>query len=160
MTYSQRFSTLVAAVLKTEGGYVNNINDPGGATNLGVTQRVYDAYRSKQGLSTQSVRYISTTEAESIYYHEYYLPIDADSVKDDCVADILFDVAVNSGVSRAKQFYSECSDDPDALLTARETFYREIVQNNPKEVVFLKGWLARLNNIAVAYNLTWRATQT
>ncbi|MFM2129928.1 MAG: hypothetical protein RL477_1474, partial [Pseudomonadota bacterium] len=33
----------LAAVLKHEGGYVNHPADPGGRTNLGVTQRVWES---------------------------------------------------------------------------------------------------------------------
>ena len=38
------FEQCFALLLKHEGGYVNNPKDPGGRTNLGVTQRVYEAY--------------------------------------------------------------------------------------------------------------------
>ncbi|MFC0282395.1 glycosyl hydrolase 108 family protein [Camelimonas abortus] len=40
------YKEALSAVLKHEGGYVNHPADPGGATNRGVTQRVYDAERS------------------------------------------------------------------------------------------------------------------
>ena len=36
-------------VLVHEGGYVNHPKDPGGPTNKGVTQRVYDACRKGKG---------------------------------------------------------------------------------------------------------------
>ena len=42
-------------VLQWEGGYVNHPNDPGGATNKGVTQKVYDAWRAKNGLPAREV---------------------------------------------------------------------------------------------------------
>jgi lysozyme family protein len=45
------FERALAAVLVHEGGYVNHPKDPGGATNKGVTQRVYDDYRLGRGLS-------------------------------------------------------------------------------------------------------------
>ena len=41
--------------LAHEGGFSNHPKDPGGATNKGVTQRVYDAFRKRQGKATRSV---------------------------------------------------------------------------------------------------------
>lgn len=46
----------------SEGGYVNHPKDPGGATNFGVTQRVYDSYRKDRGQSARSVKQITSDE--------------------------------------------------------------------------------------------------
>ncbi|AEH88212.1 protein of unknown function DUF847 [Mesorhizobium opportunistum WSM2075] len=93
---SSREKEALARVLAHEGGYVNHPRDPGGPTNKGVTQRVYDAYRRGKGLGAQSVQQISTREVADIYDRQYW-----DAVKgDDLPAGIdyvLFDGAVNSG---------------------------------------------------------------
>lgn len=87
-------------VLAHEGGYVNHPADPGGATNKGVTQRVYDNYRRRKGLPIRSVRFIENHEVEEIYRGGYW-----DEVKgDDLPAGLdyaVFDYAVNSGASKA-----------------------------------------------------------
>ncbi len=83
-----------------EGGYVNHPRDPGGATNRGVTQRVYDAYRRNKGRPLQSVRHISDGEHDEIYLRQYWQPIRGDDLPDGLDAT-MFDFAVNSGVSRA-----------------------------------------------------------
>ncbi len=44
---STAFSESLPFVLRWEGGYVNHPNDPGGATNKGVTQKVYDGWRAR-----------------------------------------------------------------------------------------------------------------
>jgi lysozyme family protein len=96
----ENYPTALAAVLRYEGGYSNHPADPGGATMKGVTQATYDAWRSKHGLSHQSVRSISQDEVEQIYRRDYWDRIHGDDLPsglDLCV----FDYAVNSGPSRA-----------------------------------------------------------
>lgn len=87
----------------SEGGYVNHPKDPGGATNFGVTQAVYDAYRRARGMSKQSVRVIAEYEVNEIYKSQY-----ADKIRyDELPAGIDYatlDGAVNSGVSRGAKW--------------------------------------------------------
>lgn len=59
-------------IKKVEGGYSNDPTDPGGPTNFGVTQAVYDAYRSQKGLETRGVVYIEDWEVEEVYRSLYY----------------------------------------------------------------------------------------
>lgn len=87
-------------VLAHEGGYVNHPADPGGATNKGVTQRVYDNYRRRKGLALRSVRYIENHEVEEIYRTGYWNEVKGD----DLPAGLdyaVFDYGVNSGISKA-----------------------------------------------------------
>lgn len=87
-------------MLQHEGGYVNHPEDPGGATNKGVIQRVYDAYRRNKGLATRSVREITDTEVFEIYDQQYWDAIKADRLPAG-VDYAVFDYAVNSGTVRA-----------------------------------------------------------
>jgi lysozyme family protein len=50
------FGRALAFVLKVEGGYTNDPEDRGGATNKGILQRVYDIYRKAEGLRSADVR--------------------------------------------------------------------------------------------------------
>jgi lysozyme family protein len=59
-------------VLAHEGGYVNHPKDPGGATNMGVTQRTYDADLRRRQLPSRSVRLISMEEVKAIYRSQYW----------------------------------------------------------------------------------------
>ncbi|MFV1530625.1 glycoside hydrolase family 108 protein [Phaeobacter sp. JH209A] len=90
-------------VLAHEGGYVNHPKDPGGATNMGVTQRTYDADLRRRQLPSRSVQLISMEEVKAIYRSQYWDKVGGDELPgglDYC----LFDFAVNSGVSRAVKF--------------------------------------------------------
>ncbi|WP_048716015.1 glycoside hydrolase family 108 protein [Cardiobacterium hominis] len=90
-------------ILQHEGGYVNHPEDPGGATNKGVTQRTYDAYRTGLGMPRQDVRDIGNPEVRAIYENQYAIPIRFDSLPAG-LDYAMFDFAVNSGPARAAQF--------------------------------------------------------
>lgn len=97
------FASSLAAVLVHEGGYVNDPQDPGGATNKGVTQRVYDDWRRSRGLAPRSVRSLEQAEVEAIYRKLYWDAVRGDDLPsgiDYCV----FDFAVNSGPPRAVRY--------------------------------------------------------
>lgn len=94
------FKRALDRVLKHEGGYVNHPRDPGGATNKGVTQRTYDAYRTDRKQTSRSVRDISNTEVEAIYRRQYWDKVDGDQLPDG-LAYCVFDGAVNSGPSQS-----------------------------------------------------------
>lgn len=102
------FGPALAAVLVHEGGYVNHPRDPGGATNRGVTQTVYNDWRVTHGLPEQSVKHITDAEVMAIYKHRYW-----DAVKGDelpCGVDYcVFDFAVNSGTLRAARYLQEAA---------------------------------------------------
>lgn len=87
-------------VLAYEGGFVDHPKDPGGPTNKGVTQRVYDAYRTNKGLETRSVREITDAELTDIYDKQYWDAVKADQLPAG-IDFAVFDYAVNSGAARA-----------------------------------------------------------
>ena len=97
------FDKCLALVLIHEGGFVNHPADPGGKTNRGVTQAVYDAYRKTRGRGQQSVKFITDDEVKAIYKFQYW-----DRVQGDLLPRGLdyavFDFAVNSGVGRASKY--------------------------------------------------------
>lgn len=87
-------------VLRHEGGFVNHPADPGGATNKGVTQRVYDAWRRSREAQRRSVIHITAEEVAEIYKGQYWDHIRADELPAG-LDYAVFDYAVNSGPSRA-----------------------------------------------------------
>lgn len=160
------FELSLPFVLSWEGGFIDHPADPGGRTNKGVTQKVYDHWRARQGLASRDVKSIETAEVHAIYEGDYWLPPRCDLLprKLDLVQ---FDTAVNMGTGRSVrllQHAAGCAVDGDfgpateraveaaeigALLTgycdAREAFYRRLAQSKPSLAIFLKGWLNRLN---------------
>lgn len=171
---SDAFLAALPFVLRWEGGYVNHPADPGGATNRGVTQKVYDAWRGKQGLAARDVRQLTDDELHAIYEGGYWSP--AFCHKLDTPLDLAqFDTAVNMGTGRAVRFLQtavgtsadgqygpgtqQCVDNCDldkalaAYCDTREAFYKSLVANKPSLGVFMKGWLNRLNSLRKALGL-------
>jgi lysozyme family protein len=100
------FAISLAHVLQHEGGFVNDPRDPGGATNKGITQAVYDDWRHGHGLPAQSVRALVQIEIEAIYANRYWAPIRGDDLPSG-LDYAIFDYAVNSGVARASRFLQQ-----------------------------------------------------
>lgn len=105
-------------VLAHEGGFVNHPKDPGGATNKGVTQAVYDAWRKLKGYKLRSVKLITTDEVVAIYQRQYWRLVRGDDLPAG-VDYAVFDFAVNSGVSRAIRYLQRLVGvDDDAIFGA------------------------------------------
>ena len=99
----QNYLIIQPWILAYEGGFVNHPKDPGGATNQGITQRTYDAYRRRIGHATQSVRLIDNVERDTIYRVQYWDVIRGDDLPGGVDAAV-YDFAVNSGPSRAAKY--------------------------------------------------------
>lgn len=143
--------------LQWEGGYVNHPLDPGGATNLGITQATYNAWRKSKKLAVQPVLLISRSEAVTIYHERYWIPaVGRDEQMQWPLSAVVFDSAVNCGVGRAKQWLSRAQnwgrEDNDPLNLARDVIdlrvnYYISLATNPftawRFKPFLRGWLNR-----------------
>lgn len=140
-----QLNKILSFVLPHEGGFVNNPNDPGGATNLGITQKVYDAYRTGLSLPTQSVKAIQMEEAIAIYRNQYWDPSwEALGLP---LAACCMDTAVNMGPKRARYFLQQCNGDYVNFLQQRIAKYSELIQANPKLEVFKNGWMNRVTDL-------------
>lgn len=160
------FPAALSFVLRWEGGLVDDPDDPGGRTNCGVTQKVYEAWRGAAGLTARDVAQIDAQEVAAIYQSSYWLRARCDALRPR--TDLVhFDTSCNMGVNRAVrmlQAAAGCDVDgvfgaltegaigkcePHALSErycgAREAYYRRLVTMRPKLAKYLRGWLNRLN---------------
>lgn len=99
----ENFDKSLSYVLRSEGGYVNDPRDPGGATNCGITQKQYDAWRRSHNLPSRAVRDITDLEVEAIYHKLYWDRVAGDSLPAG-LDYAIFDFAINSGPARAVKF--------------------------------------------------------
>ena len=97
------FKNSLKYVLVYEGGKVDDPRDPGGRTNQGVTQRVYSAYRSRQGQAPRDVHLMTAVERDMIYRRQYWDAIEGDKLPAG-VDLVIFDAAVNSGPKQAAKW--------------------------------------------------------
>lgn len=163
------FDDLIGDVLKREGGYVNHKDDRGGATNMGITQRTYSMWRNTHGGTYADVRDITREEAKAIYRYNYWSPAKCDLLPGS-VRDIHFDAAVNHGPRRAAQLLQDAvrvepdgaigqktlaavakmSDDTlrARYIAARYRFYGEIIQRDRSQLIFMAGWMRRMEDFA------------
>lgn len=162
---------LVPIILKWEGGYVNHPNDKGGPTNKGVTIGTYSYYRKLKGLQTPSVtelKYISDAEWLDILKTLYWDRWQADNINNQSIANLLVDWVWGSGVYGIKypqqllhvvvdgivgvntltaiNNYTNQEELFHKLWNRRKQHFESIVQRDPSQKVFLKGWMNRLND--------------
>lgn len=164
-----RFEECLAFVLEREGGFSDNPKDKGGATNKGVTQRVYDEWRERKGYEVRSVADIEQAEVMAIYNEGYWNPVRG--IKLAAPLDLaMFDAAVQHGPVRAVKWLQEIvgaerdgrfgsvtlakmadyisKNSLSTLVTAynrrRVQFYNDIIESNPTQKVFARGWGNRM----------------
>lgn len=96
------FTDALAIILKHEGGYVNHPRDPGGRTNLGVTQRVWEAWIGRKATEAD-MRGLKQSDVQPLYERNYWQASGADRLPIG-IALCVFDFAVNSGPARAVRY--------------------------------------------------------
>lgn len=147
------FERALEFVLRWEGGYVNDPEDPGGETKYGISKRAYP---------NLDIKNLTLSQAKEIYYRDYWLRAHCPEVPPH-IRLMHFDTAVNMGVRTATKClqYSvgarvdgvwgkETAEKlPQANLYAyayyRIKVYCTLVIQNNKLLKFLKGWLTRVN---------------
>lgn len=101
------FDTAVAFVLRHEGGYSQDLADPGGETNWGISRRAYPDL---------PIALLTREEAINIYRRDYWMRMRCDELPGQ-VALLVFDAAVNQGPDAAvKMLQEELSVAIDGVL--------------------------------------------
>jgi lysozyme family protein len=159
------FPTAFKFTLGREMGFSNDPNDPGGATNLGITQATLDdAHERISGLPLD-VRDLTQDDQARIYQTMFWTPVAGDLVP-NWAALALFDAGVNSGPATAVQWLQQAlgvnADGRlgnatqvallkcDARATLREFHarraanYMNEIARAPLENTFALGWSRRL----------------
>lgn len=91
---NKNFLECLDIVLKWEGEYVNDPNDPGGETKYGI---------SKRSFPNEDIKNLTKKRTSEIYYNDYWLKLSCD-VFPKYMALCIFDGGVNSGVVQSTKF--------------------------------------------------------
>lgn len=96
------FEACLKEILIHEGGYVNNPRDPGGRTNLGVTQRTWEAWTGKP--ATEAImRGLTQAKVAPLYRERYWNELRCDDLP-PALALCVFDFGVNAGPPRSAKY--------------------------------------------------------
>lgn len=152
-----------AAVLKHEGGYVNDPRDPGGRTNLGVTQRAWEAYWNRN-VTEAEMRALTPNIVKPFYKAMYWDKIKGDQLPAG-VDYAAYDLAVNSGVGRAAKYLQQIAGvtadgaigpksleaikacDPEQVVDALCDMRLDFLKRLPTFETFGKGWSRRVAEV-------------
>ena len=99
-------------MLSNEGGFIDNVSDSGGATNFGVSLRFlrelseeklrkYGFFKSAELLNSEDVKELTREQAILIYQNEFWNAGRYKYIKDQSVADYVFDMVVQHGEHQA-----------------------------------------------------------
>lgn len=158
---------------KWEGLISNDPDDDGGLTAHGVTQATYSRWRIKSGLPARPVTLSTPAEREQLYYSEFWQAAGCYKVGNR-LSKVLFDTAVNPGVSRAiYMLQAVVSVEADGqfgpatlgavlrvpevdiirrLVSARKGYYVARVFADKVNRKFLEGWLNRCDALLIEVN--------
>jgi lysozyme family protein len=170
---SRSVEQMIDDVIRREGGYVDHPQDRGGPTNFGVTQATLSRHLGRPA-SADEVRRLTRTVAAEIYRREYYeapaidaLPARIQAFVFDAAVNhgpgrairFLQQVCDAAGFGplaadgqcgpRTRQAAADADRAMGdwllaALVEERRNFYLALVERDPGQRVFLRGWLNRL----------------
>lgn len=157
------FQQILPIILEAEGGYVDDPADPGGATNKGITQRVYDEWRVIGGQEKKDVKDITQDEVEIIYFVNYWKAGHCNDMPTRTIKIRHFDACVNLGPVQAIKLLQKVLNvetdgivgpiteaalnrmNPralaDEILWERLRFYREITRDESNALIELCKYL-------------------
>lgn len=141
------FDKALSFVFGNEGGYSNDPDDRGGATNLGITQSTLDRARRQMPGLPSSVKDLTRTQAEEIYRVLYWEASKADMMPYP-LSTLHFDAAVNHGVGGAAKLLQRTINNyaAKAGLDVRVDVDGAV---GPKTLDALDECIAAKNNVAL-----------
>ena len=96
------FDAALKVILRHEGGYVHHKSDPGGRTNLGVTQATLESYLGRD-VTEAEMRALKQADVAPIYRKRYWDAMRCGDLPAG-LALCVFDFGVNAGIRRGVRY--------------------------------------------------------
>jgi len=152
------FPEIIDEVLTTEGGYVNDPDDPGGETKYGI---------SKKQFPNEDIKNLTRGRAIELYKIKYWDKFNLDSFPDK-YKHLIFDMYVNHsdrGVAKilqrsvnnkaqkevlvvdgkfgklSRMYFKKYSPEINRILAFRAKYYNDVLRKNPKQKKHYYGWI-------------------
>lgn len=156
---ASNFKECLDLVLQSEGGWVNNPQDPGGETNLGVTKAVWEEY---VGHPVESLKKLTKDDVAPLYELKYWRPCYCE-VLPRGLDFVVFSMGVNAGPGRSVKLLQQSigcvpdgvigprtrelisSSNGTTLIAKFSETRREYYRSLKTFPIFGKGWLARVD---------------
>lgn len=167
------FSKSIDLVIRHEGiHFVNDPHDPGGATKYGISLKFYKTIKPE---ATESdISGMTLEQAQKIYFDNFWLKNNYNTITNDDIACRVFDLSVNIGSYVANKCIQEATNKVcgtnlilDGILGSASinalnvnllksmailthfrlnalNYYRNLVAANPNLDIYMRGWFARL----------------
>lgn len=169
------FNIAFKRTLTQEGGYSNDPDDLGGETYKGISRASHSAWKGwviidkckdKSGFPTKLDRDIELQkQVELFYLYEFWLPLKADLISNQTIADSVFDFAVNAGIKTSVRLVQTVVGTKadgiigeqtlgkinsidfcyvqSAFTVAKISHYIAIIKKRPTNKKYLYGWIIR-----------------
>ncbi len=162
----QRIKGIIERVVNREGGFVHDPDDPGGATNLGITFKVFSEWRGNT--TVEELEGLTREEAIQIYFQVFWLKYMRSYHLISWLQEFMFDWYVHSGPTNpTRQLQRLIGAKPDglygpvsAMMTAnwwrqeqepglqlfhaRARFFFKLIARRPKSAKYGLGWYNRI----------------
>ena len=160
----ERIEKLKSFILSWEGGFVNDLRDPGGATNKGVTLATFRSVFGKDK-TVKDLKKITDSQWMTIFKTKFWDRYKADNIKDEWITYLLVDWLWTSGpgnaIERVQKFLGLKIDGIVGNVTinkinsynGKELFTKlwhlreNFIKTRAQYPIYGKGWLRRLNGI-------------
>lgn len=155
---------LIPKIIRWEGGFVDDPDDAGGATNKGVTLATFRKFYGAEA-TVQQLKRITDEQWLHIFKEGYWNIFKADHIEDQSIANLCVDWLYNSGVAAIKRVQKIVGVVDDGIVgaktieaindkasralfyqirSARIAFVETIARNKPSQRKFLQGWKNRI----------------
>jgi lysozyme family protein len=158
-------ATISEMITTSEGGFTDHPADRGGPTNWGITAPVLAEYLELDTVTPDIVRSLTMEQAIDIYLKKY---VEGSGIAalDPSLHSIVLDSVVNHGIAGGVKMLQRAIGEVEdgrcgpktvavanarprdayyGIIRCRMKKYAGIVNSDPKQLVFLSGWINRLS---------------